>query len=131
MDEHIRQVLVIPSDLSGKEEVKERIDRNKKEKKAQQERDNMATATKKKTTSKDAKKAAPRERTVKSGKCVMTGRPTKGGTFAPGQDAVLRGMCTRILAGDEQVNVIPKAARANVDFTAFYGGKFKKIASLL
>lgn len=42
------------------------------------ERANMATATETK---------AKREKTVKEGKCLVTGKPTKGGLFAPGQDA--------------------------------------------
>lgn len=34
-----------------------------------------------------AEKAAKKEKVVKEGKCLVTGRPTKGGLFAPGQDA--------------------------------------------
>lgn len=42
------------------------------------EKANMAAATEKKAT---------REKVVKEGKCLVTGKPTKGGLFAPGQDA--------------------------------------------
>jgi hypothetical protein len=39
----------------------------------------MATTTEEKT--------AKREKVEKVGKCLVTGKPTKGGLFAPGQDA--------------------------------------------
>lgn len=42
------------------------------------ERANMATATETK---------AKREKVEKTGTCLVTGKPTKGGLFAPGQDA--------------------------------------------
>lgn len=42
------------------------------------EKANMATATETK---------AKREKVVKEGKCLVTGKPTKGGLFAPGMDA--------------------------------------------